>query len=226
VKAHVPDEHEGVLMSRILATAALLVALGASPAAAQTAPLDTYCLVFTVPADTPVTVEAIPSLMYEDTVTLVSLTPDCSAAPAPSEPPVAEDGLIPVGTAATIDDWSITVSKVDGDAYRAIERENMFNDKPPRDSRIVLITLKIRNETDGSASDPFFDLDWGLFQGDEDGFEEYDGILPRDLGDVGDIPAGRSGSGTIAFIVPKDVPLGSLVLYIGGDSEYGEWAIR
>ncbi len=62
--------------------------------------------------------------------------------------------------------------------------------------------------------------------GPDDAMEEYSGVTPgNDLNGLDGIPGGRSKTFSEVFVVPNDVKLKDLVLYLAGDEDYAELAL-
>lgn len=142
---------------------------------------------------------------------------------AESAAPDVETSLIPLGSEGRFDNWSATISKVNDNGWKAVRAENQFNDAPPKGTRIVLVTFKLRNESEDQAIDPSFNVEAALYsKSTGDGFDAYDGVTPGN-GIYGDnIPPGRNRAITLAYVVPKSVDRSDLSLYVAGSSEYVE----
>jgi len=168
------------------------------------------------------TPELLTQGILDGSIVITSVDVACDAETAPEETaPVAD--FVPLGEAGRFDSWSAVISKVNDNGWKAVKAENEFNDAPPKGSRIVLVTFKLKNESEDEALDPSFNVEGALYsKSSGDGFDAYDGVTPGN-GIYGDeIPPGRNRSITLAYVVPKTVGRDDLSLYLSGGSEYVE----
>lgn len=205
-----------LIVAGALAVPAVTTAQNPGPDASVTPGAETrLCVTVTVPSGVAPTVETLTSGALE--VESVVAIEECY--PGPTEGVT----FVPYEKTGYFDDWSATMSKVNDNAFKVIKRENQFNDAPPKGSRVVLVTFKLKNESEDGAIDPSFAIKPALYsKSTGDGFDAYDGVLPGN-GVYGDpIPPGRNRSITLAYVVPKDVKRSDLSLYMQGESEYVE----
>jgi hypothetical protein len=113
------------------------------------------------------------------------------------------DNPVPIGSSKAVATWEVEVVGLSPNADAAIHAANQFNEKPPQGSQYVMVTLKNTFVGNGSG-DPYSDQTWSLIGGDGTLYEDADFVvLPKDLSNVGKVPAGASGIGNVAFIVPS-----------------------
>ena len=122
------------------------------------------------------------------------------------------DAPVQVGTKIQIGTWEVEVTGFTENATEAVHSENSYNDKPKNGQQYVLVTLRTTYAGSGS-SDPWSDQTWSVITPDGTLFEEASSVLPKDLSNAGNVPAGVSAVGNVAFIVPS-ADAGELTLYI------------
>ena len=113
---------------------------------------------------------------------------------------------MPVGTAATVGDWSITVNGFDANANQEIKAANQFNE-PPTTGRYVIATISATYQGAGEGN-----VSFGLHMtftgpgGDE--HEDYDcgAVEPRSSISA---PPLKKGDSTV-FDTCFDVPIASI----------------
>lgn len=145
-------------------------------------------------------------------------------ADAPAAPGTTLDSPIAFGDSANVGKWSIKVVKYTPDATAAIANENMFNDSPKSGSQFAMAMIRA-TYTGSNASDPFMDLTWTLISRDGSSYAEVGfAVLPDDLSDVGKVPNGVAGEGTIAFEV-KSSDASSGAIYFAPNSYSGNGGV-
>lgn len=185
---------------------ALLAGCSAKPGAAET-----------VTVLVPVTVTAEPA---------VDVTTEASASAATS-PAAAAAGTraqpIPVGTPATVGDWTIVFDPTVPDAGEVIAAENQFNDPAPAGKQFVMATVHATYNGAGSKSAwvdtsvQFVGVGGNTFGSS---MEDYCGTIPDALNDAGDVFAGATASGNECAAVASDqVAGGSWMVSAGFGSE-------
>jgi hypothetical protein len=126
----------------------------------------------------------------------------------------SQEDPMPLGSVATLGEWTVTVAGVTPNADSVVERENQFNDKPRAGYQYVLVTLDTRYNGNGS-SNPWADLTWAAVSNDGNLYESPSAVIPKDLSDVGNVPSGVRATGNILLEVPK-TDVRSVVLYLEG----------
>lgn len=207
--------------SAVALCAALILSVasvGTAQESTDTAGVDTYCLTVDVPADTVVDESTI--LDDPRIVTVVELVA-CGGEDGNGD----SAGVLPAGSEVTLGKWNFSVEGVNNSAWKRVKKENMFNDPPPRGSRIVMVSMRVGHDERGTSYDPAWSIEYSLF-GPDDAMEEYDDVVPgNSLFGLDGIPGGRSKTFMDAWIVPNKVKLKDLVLYVESDDEYAEIAL-
>lgn len=145
--------------------------------------------------------------------------PDAAAEPTeepaetqePEAEPAAEgttrDAPLPAGAEFGNEDWTVTVAPTTRDAGEAIAAENEFND-PPAEGRQFVMTEVTATYTGDETGTPWVDLSIEFVgsQGNTfgTGSDDYCGVIPNDLSNVGEMHNGASGSGNVCVSVPAD----------------------
>ncbi len=145
-----------------------------------------------------------------DEPTTAETPDDPTTSEPPDDPtPTADpppDGAVPVGTAATVGDWSIEVTGFDDDADAEIKAANQFNE-PPSTGRYVIATISATYQGRGEGNVSFgLHMTFTGPNGDE--HEDYDcgAVEPRSSISA---PPLRRGDSHV-FDTCFDVPVASI----------------
>jgi hypothetical protein len=191
----------GLFLLAVLAACASVAAPTANPPTAglTASPV----IIYVTPAPTAPGISATP-------------TPEHTT-PQPTAPPVANgtrENPYPLGTEATVGDWSVVVHSVDPDAWPQIREENMFNEAPAAGFQFAMFDVSVTFHGPGTGS-AWLDLSWAIVgsRGNafEEGLEYSCGVLPDDLDNVGDLYAGATARGNVCFAVESDQFAGSTI---------------
>ena len=122
---------------------------------------------------------------------------------------------IPVGEAAQVDDYMVTVLGYEGDGTQAVLDENEFNEPPPAGEVFSLIRLQFEYVGDESG-DPWADLFWSGIGDSNVASDTGDcSTYPESAFDVGELFPGGVAESNICLTVPED-DVDSLVLILEG----------
>lgn len=121
------------------------------------------------------------------------------------------DNPIPLGAAAQVGDWEMTVISVNPDAAELVAAENQFNDAPEAGNVFVMIKLSgsYLGEDSGSI---FGNLAYKILGADGNTFAESCGVIPNALTDTGETFAGASVDGNLCFSVEQAQLDGALLI--------------
>lgn len=127
-----------------------------------------------------------------------------------AEPEVVEetqlgtrDNPVPMGEAASVGDWEMTVVSVNPDAADLVAEENQFNAAPEAGHNFVMIALTgvYTGEDSGSV---FGDLGYKVLGADGNTFSTRCGVIPGDITDTGETFSGATVEGNLCFSVASD----------------------
>lgn len=131
-------------------------------------------------------------------------------ATAPTEVPATEvpevaavgtrDNPVPIGTAATVGKWEITVTAVNPNAADVVAAENQFNDPPAEGSNYVLISVKATYNGEDSGTFWVENSSKVLGTGGNT-FDDSCGVIPNPIMDAGETFAGATIDANMCFSV-------------------------
>jgi hypothetical protein len=112
-----------------------------------------------------------------------------------------ESSPVPIGEAATVGDYDVTVTGVITDADEIVAGANQFNEPPTGQYLVVEMSVQYNGTAEGSV---FWDLTYVFNGTDNRQYTDSDcsAVLPEDAIDVPTLNAG----GTASFQVCMDVP--------------------
>lgn len=121
---------------------------------------------------------------------------------------------LPVGSAITQGDWTITVNSVNLDAADTVAAENQFNDPAPEGSVYVLVELTAAyNGTDPEGAMPFTSVEFVTAGGNTLHSYESAVVVPNSFDLISTLYAGASTTGNLVFTVPAaDAAAGTLAV--------------
>jgi hypothetical protein len=159
---------------------------------------------------------------------VVTPSPVPVATPEPTPEPIIEEEpeeevIAPVAfkKAGTVGDWTITITKVNWNAWAAVHRANQFNDKNPKGTTEVMLTGSVKFNGEGREE---FNA-WHLTAVGNSGVEYSPlddpscGVLPGvDMQmDAKTLRKGGSQTGNLACFVVENADLKSLQVF------YDDW---
>jgi hypothetical protein len=129
--------------------------------------------------------------------------------PADGEPG-SRSAPLPLGTAATIGDYEVTVLEVDPDATAEILDAQGYGDLPEggRVHALVRLSVTYTGDTEGS---PGFDLRVGMAGSDNRSYDSCEVSPPASMFDEPDLLTGGSAEGTFCVTLPGDQAAEGLV---------------
>lgn len=120
---------------------------------------------------------------------------------------------VPVGTAATVGDYEVTVVGFEPDATEAVLAHNMFNDEPADGFVYSLIRLSVVYNGDDTGQ-AWLDLNWKGIGASNVASEPGDcNTIPDNIFDVPELFPGGSGEGNVCLTVAES-EVASLVLFL------------
>lgn len=126
----------------------------------------------------------------------------------PEAPPAPAGGTranpFPVGTTVSNEDWSLVLG-TPREAWGEISAENQFNSPPEAGLEfwIVPVTATYQGATSGT---PWLDITVKFVGDDSVTYEDYCGVIPGDLDEVGELYAGGVAEGNVCIAVPAGAP--------------------
>ncbi|MFJ4109080.1 hypothetical protein [Oerskovia enterophila] len=126
----------------------------------------------------------------------------------PEAPPAPAGGTranpFPVGTTVSNEDWSLVLG-TPREAWGEISAENQFNSPPEAGLEfwIVPVTATYQGATSGT---PWLDITVKFVGDDSVTYEDYCGVIPGDLDEVGELYAGGVAEGNVCVAVPAGAP--------------------
>jgi len=138
-------------------------------------------------------------------------------APTPAAPGLAStrDNPVPLGQAAQVGDWTVTVLDTVPNGTDAVLTENDLNDPPREGRQFFLITLSATYKGTESAT-ILGGLTFEAVGASSVSYTTYDpscGVIPNDLATVNEIFPGGTLEGTVCFQVTAE-DADSLVMYV------------
>jgi len=151
-------------------------------------------------------------------------TPESAGTPGATPTPAAgrsRSNPIPMGeTAVAPPGWEITVLDVNGDAWSAVQAENMFNDPPEEGYRMVMVTVRVTNVQGGDETDTISSYDFNMVGSRNEVYgdmEHYCGVIPNELG--AELFPGGTTEGNVCTQIPADETNLLLIASISWDKE-------
>jgi len=138
-----------------------------------------------------------------------------TAGATPTQAGGTRDTPVPLGTAADVGDWTVTVTDVVPDATAQIMTANQFNEPPPAGTQFYLITLEATYHGDEPVRFSTA-MSWSAVGESAVSYSEGAsrcGVIPEGMSDVPEVFEGGTIEGNICFAVRAE-DLGSLVLYL------------
>lgn len=129
-----------------------------------------------------------------------------TAAPAAAAGAGTRENPIPVGTPATVGDWSVSFAAAAADAADQIAAENSFNEPAPAGKQFVMSKVSATYNGAGSQTAwidlriKFVGVGGNTFGGGTDRC----GVLPESLSDAGEVFTGATASGNECAVVPSE----------------------
>ena len=157
------------------------------------------------------------SLSFNDTRAYLSLDPAATPVEASTSEGVGGSSrladAVPIGQAAEVGPWTLTVTGVTEDATKQVMAENQFNDPPGEGEQFYMAAVEATYNGDDSST---FWVDVSLKAvGDSsvayEGFDGSCGVYPDPIDDSGETFPGGSISGNVCWKVNSD-DVGSLVM--------------
>lgn len=116
------------------------------------------------------------------------------------------DNPVPAGAPTQVGDWTVAMAPATTDATEVVLAENQFN-SPPAEGRQFLMT-EMSVTYDGTDSQtPWASLSVKFVGTDGNtygtGSDDYCGVIPANLSDLGEMYAGASGAGNVCVSVPS-----------------------
>lgn len=134
-----------------------------------------------------------------------------------AEGPGTRDAPLAVGTTVTLSTWEISMGASTLNANDIVAAENEFNDPPLEGRQFVMAPVNVVYKGEESGT-PWVDLSLNFVSsaGNTYGMsmDDYCGVIPNDLSDVGEMYKDATGSGNVCMSVPA------------GEIEGGVWVIE
>jgi len=132
----------------------------------------------------------------------IEVTPEPMETPEPTPTPPT---VVPKGTIARAGDWDVKVNgKVNFNAWKAVKKENMFNEAAPKGWKMVMVPLLVTNRGEAPAN---ILGSTGYVVGDATGVERTDfddptcGVIPKELDAFTTVRVGGTLKGNMCFVV-------------------------
>ncbi|CAN0469133.1 unnamed protein product, partial [Phaeothamnion confervicola] len=122
---------------------------------------------------------------------------------------------VPIGSAATIGDYSVSVLDVTPNANEIIAAENQFND-PPKEGRQFLIARVSITYTGSDSGTPTFDLGFKAVGSRDVAYTTFDdscGVVPEGLNDAPELFEGGEVEVNLCWSV-ETADVDSLLMYV------------
>jgi hypothetical protein len=214
-----------VRTARLVLSVALLTGCGSSAVPLANVPT-------AAPTLSPVIIYVTPAPTAGPTPTpiIIYVTPPPTATPAPTPNETPKETLPPptqppdttgdgtrdnpygLGQDFIQGDWEVTVVDVDEDAWPRIKKQNMFNDPPPGGDVEVMFLMSIRY-LGSDSSDPSFGISTSIVGPLGNTFDDYCGVLPEGILEVGDMFNGASTEANDCVQVPVDQVSGATIRF-------------
>jgi hypothetical protein len=147
---------------------------------------------------------------------------EASDAPAETQEPAADagpagtrDNPIPLGQAAEVGDWTISVVNVVPNGIDAVMAENQFNDPPQEGHQFFLVTVSATYNGSESAT-VIGGLSFEAVGASSVSYNTYDpscGVIPNELASGNEVFEGGAVEGNVCFQVTAE-DASSLVMYV------------
>jgi len=136
-----------------------------------------------------------------------------AAAPADDDTTEAAAGTrqnpLEPGVSFTVGDWVVALGETTPDAGEIIAAENVFNDPPAEGRQFVMVEVSV-TYTGEKSGRPWLDLSFAFYGADGNTFgsslslDDYCGVIPNDLMDVGEMFPDASATGNVCVSVPAE----------------------
>lgn len=129
-------------------------------------------------------------------------------APEPVVEPGTRDNPFAIGATTTVSEgsspiWDISVGPATYAANEIVRNENQFNDVPPPGFEYVLLPATVTYKGESSVT-PYFEWSFAFVTASGETHDQAFAVIPSNFNDVGDLYAGGTGTGNIAFVLPSD----------------------
>jgi hypothetical protein len=107
---------------------------------------------------------------------------------------------LPIGAAVSNEDWDVTLG-APREAWAEITSENQFNDPPEAGMEfwIVPVTATYKGDDTGNTG---FEIQVKFVGSDNRTYDDYCGVIPNPLADVGELYPGGEAAGNVCVAVP------------------------
>lgn len=124
---------------------------------------------------------------------------------------------VPIGTEVEVGpNWTMAVLEINPDAWDVVKAANMFNEPPAEGRNYVMARVRVSYVGDESGT-PWVDLRFrylgsnGVTYGE--GMDDFCGVLPEAVNDIGELFPGASAEGNVCWSVPADgIQGGSIIV--------------
>jgi len=123
---------------------------------------------------------------------------------------------VPIGTDVQVGpNWQIAVLEVNPDVWAVVQETNMFNDPPAEGRQFVMARVRVSYSGEESGI-PWVDLRVRYLGSDGntygEGMDDYCGVIPEALSDIGEQFPGAVAEGNVCWSVPADVIAGGAII--------------
>jgi hypothetical protein len=98
-------------------------------------------------------------------------------------------------------DWYLRFGSTDTDAWPEVQAENMFNEAPATGYRYVMAPIWVK-KAGTNAERPWLSIEIEFLGKSGRIYNDWCGVIPQDLDDVGDLYPGASATGNYCVAVP------------------------
>jgi hypothetical protein len=107
---------------------------------------------------------------------------------------------LPIGQSVSNEDWDVTLG-APREAWTEVRSENEFNDPPASGMEfwIVPVTATYKGEDTGNTG---FDIQVKFVGSDNRTYDDYCGVIPNPLADIGELYKGGEAAGNVCVAVP------------------------
>ena len=123
----------------------------------------------------------------------------------PTEKAGTRANPLPLGTAITQGDWTVTVNGGHLTPTEAVKAENMFNDPAPEGQVYVLVNVTTTyNGTNGDGDSVTTRIEYVTVEGNTRNSSDTFAVVPDELDFLATLYQGASETGNVVFAVPAD----------------------